>query len=146
MTPPKVLVADSISQRGIDELSRDGALEVTVKTGLSDRELVDLIPQFGALVVRSQTKVTADILTADGEHVERIEARPLAAEHQIVKATAAVRIQTDDLAIQHRAVRAHRVGDFFGEVRPSLEHVTVCARRAGSDGRSRAPARGSRRT
>ena len=64
MQPPKVLVADSISQRGIDELSRDGALEVTVKTGLSDSELVDLIPQFSALVVRSQTKVTADILNA----------------------------------------------------------------------------------
>jgi len=64
MQPPKVLVADSISQRGIDELSRDGALEVTVRTGLSDRELVDLIRQFSALVVRSQTKVTADILNA----------------------------------------------------------------------------------
>ncbi len=62
--PPKVLVADSISQRGIDELSRDGALEAMVKTGLSDRELVALIPQFSALVVRSQTKVTAEILTA----------------------------------------------------------------------------------
>jgi D-3-phosphoglycerate dehydrogenase len=64
MTPPKILVADSISQRGIDELARDGALEVTVKTGLSEGELVDLIPQFSALVVRSQTKVTADVLKA----------------------------------------------------------------------------------
>ena len=64
MTPPKVLIADAISQRGIDELSGDGALDVTVKTGLSDRELVALIPQFSALVVRSQTKVTAEILTA----------------------------------------------------------------------------------
>src|SRR6266516_6472161 len=62
--PPKILIADSISPRGIDELSRDGALEVTLKTGLSDRELVALIPQFSALVVRSQTKVTADILAA----------------------------------------------------------------------------------
>jgi D-3-phosphoglycerate dehydrogenase len=64
MTPPKVLIADSISQRGIDELAREGALEVTVKTGLSEPELVDLIPQFSALVVRSQTKVTVDILNA----------------------------------------------------------------------------------
>jgi D-3-phosphoglycerate dehydrogenase len=31
---------------------------------LSERELVDLIPQFNALVVRSQTKVTADVLNA----------------------------------------------------------------------------------
>jgi D-3-phosphoglycerate dehydrogenase len=64
VTPPKVLIADSISQRGIDELSRDGALEVAIKTALSEKELVDLIPQFSALVVRSQTKVTADILNA----------------------------------------------------------------------------------
>jgi D-3-phosphoglycerate dehydrogenase / 2-oxoglutarate reductase len=61
---PKVLVADAISQRGVDELSREGALEVTVKTGLSARDLVDVIVPFSALVVRSQTKVTAEILNA----------------------------------------------------------------------------------
>src|SRR6266545_496710 len=64
MTPPKALVADSISKSGIDELSREHALEVTVKTGLSERELIDLIPPFSALIVRSQTKVTAAILNA----------------------------------------------------------------------------------
>src|SRR5439155_25268903 len=64
MQTPKVLIADSISQRGIDELSRDDALEVAIKTGLSETELVEIIPQFSALVVRSQTKVTADILKA----------------------------------------------------------------------------------
>ena len=64
MTPPKVLIADSISQRGVDELARENALQVTVKTGLNERELVDLIPAFSALVVRSQTKVTAEILNA----------------------------------------------------------------------------------
>src|SRR6478672_918245 len=64
MTAPKVLIADSISQRGVDELSREHALEVAVKTGLSEHELIDLIPPFSALVVRSQTKVTAAILNA----------------------------------------------------------------------------------
>ena len=64
MTPPKVLIADSISQRGIDELARESALDVTVKTGLSERELTDVIPEFAGLVVRSQTKVTAKILNA----------------------------------------------------------------------------------
>jgi D-3-phosphoglycerate dehydrogenase / 2-oxoglutarate reductase len=61
-TVPKVLIADAISQRGVDELSGDGAIEAVVKTGLSEKELVDLISDFSALVVRSQTKVTADIL------------------------------------------------------------------------------------
>src|SRR5205809_1626509 len=64
MTPPKVLVADSISKSGIDELSRDGALDVTIKTGLNETELFDQIPEFSALIVRSQTKVTAAILNA----------------------------------------------------------------------------------
>src|SRR2546428_2812395 len=64
MTPPKVLVADSISKSGIDELSRDGALDVAIKTGLNETEVVDQIPEFSALIVRSQTKVTAAILNA----------------------------------------------------------------------------------
>jgi D-3-phosphoglycerate dehydrogenase len=61
---PKVLIADSISRRGIDELSRDDALHITVRLGLSETELLEIIPEFSALVVRSQTKVTADILKA----------------------------------------------------------------------------------
>jgi D-3-phosphoglycerate dehydrogenase / 2-oxoglutarate reductase len=64
LTQPKVLIADSISQRGVDELSRGDALKVMLKTGLSEDELVQLIPSFSALVVRSQTKVTAKILNA----------------------------------------------------------------------------------
>ncbi len=64
MTPPKVLIADSISQRGIDELSRDEKLDVAIKTGLSEQELIGIIPPFGGLIVRSQTRVTADILNA----------------------------------------------------------------------------------
>ena len=61
---PRVLIADSISPRGAEELSRDKSLEVVTKTGLSEKELVDLIPDFSAIVVRSETKVTAKILNA----------------------------------------------------------------------------------
>jgi D-3-phosphoglycerate dehydrogenase len=64
MTSPKVLIADSISPRGIEELQRDNSLEVLVKTGLSENELVDLVPEFSGLVVRSETKVTAKVLNA----------------------------------------------------------------------------------
>src|SRR5881396_460459 len=60
----KVFIADSISQRGIDELTRDGALEAKVQTGLSETQLAEAIPDFAALIVRSQTKVTAKILNA----------------------------------------------------------------------------------
>jgi D-3-phosphoglycerate dehydrogenase / 2-oxoglutarate reductase len=64
MSLPKVFIADSISQRGIDELTRDGALEAKVRTGLSETDLAAAIPDFAALIVRSQTKVTAKILKA----------------------------------------------------------------------------------
>ena len=67
MQPPKVLIADSISQRGIDELSRDNALDVSVQTNLSVPQLLEIIPEFSAIVVRSQTKVTADVLKAGGK-------------------------------------------------------------------------------
>ena len=35
-----------------------------IKTGLSEKELIEIIPTFSALIVRSQTRVTADILNA----------------------------------------------------------------------------------
>jgi D-3-phosphoglycerate dehydrogenase len=64
MKPPKVLIADSISPRGIEELSRDGALEVSTQTGLSETALIEIIPEFSAVVVRSNTKVTSAIINA----------------------------------------------------------------------------------
>ncbi len=67
MTAPKVLIADSISQRGIDEFRREGALDITIKPGLGETELIKIVPEFSALVVRSQTKVTADVLKAGGK-------------------------------------------------------------------------------
>src|SRR5687768_1275077 len=64
MSVLKVLVADPISDRGVTELASGGALEVTVKTGLSEDQLVAIIPEFSALVVRRPTKATARLLEA----------------------------------------------------------------------------------
>ncbi len=64
MEIPKVLVADPVSQSGVDELAVGGALEVVVKTGLPEAEIIKIIPDFSALVVRSQTKVTAAVIDA----------------------------------------------------------------------------------
>src|SRR5213082_788877 len=64
MTSPKVLIADAISQRGVDELARDGGLDVLVQTKLSPAKLIEIIPEFAALIVRSETKVTSEILNA----------------------------------------------------------------------------------
>ncbi len=64
LSTPKVLVADPVSQSGVDELSSGGALEVVVQTGLPEAEIIKIIPEFSAIVVRSQTKVTAAVLEA----------------------------------------------------------------------------------
>ncbi len=62
----KVLVADPVSARGVEEISKGGLLEVDVHAGktLSESELIAKIPGYSALVVRSQTKVTAKVLEA----------------------------------------------------------------------------------
>jgi D-3-phosphoglycerate dehydrogenase len=64
VTTPKVLIADPISQRGVEELSRDKGLDVVVKTGLSEDDLTKMIPAFSAVIVRSETKITAKVLEA----------------------------------------------------------------------------------
>jgi len=57
----KVLVSDNISPKGIKILKKAG-LEVDVKTGLRPEELRTEIDKYDALVVRSATKVTSDII------------------------------------------------------------------------------------
>src|SRR5438093_12703830 len=64
MAVPKILIADSISQSGVDELARDGGLDVSTQTGLNESALVEIIPDFSGVVVRSQTKITAAVLNA----------------------------------------------------------------------------------
>ena len=64
MIRPKVLVADSISERGVEELSRDHALEVTIKTGQTETELTTFIADFNGVIVRSETKITASVIEA----------------------------------------------------------------------------------
>lgn len=64
MISHKVLIADSISHRGVDELSRDGVLDVSMQTKLSPAKLIEIIPEFAGLIVRSETKVTGEVLNA----------------------------------------------------------------------------------
>lgn len=64
MAKPKVLVSDPISQRGVDALAEGGLLDVTFRPGLPHDELLAIIGDYSALVVRSQTKVSADVIAA----------------------------------------------------------------------------------
>jgi D-3-phosphoglycerate dehydrogenase len=60
----KILVADPISPRGVEELKRDGAFDVIFQTGLKEEQILEIIPDCSALVVRSETKVNARVLEA----------------------------------------------------------------------------------
>ncbi|MBP0009572.1 MULTISPECIES: phosphoglycerate dehydrogenase [unclassified Roseofilum] len=59
---PKVLVCDPIDQAGIDILSQ--VAQVDIKTGLPVEELMKIVPEYDALMIRSGTRVTADIIEA----------------------------------------------------------------------------------
>ncbi|MGQ4650527.1 phosphoglycerate dehydrogenase [Lyngbya aestuarii] len=58
----KVLVSDSIAQAGIDILSQ--VAQVDIKTNLSHDELVEIIPEYDAIMIRSGTRVTKEIIEA----------------------------------------------------------------------------------
>ena len=55
-----ILAADGIAGEGIELLRKDFHVEVRDK--LSHEELLEIIPNFDALIVRSASKVTADVL------------------------------------------------------------------------------------
>jgi D-3-phosphoglycerate dehydrogenase len=60
----KVLVTDPISDMGIQLLYDAEDVAVDRKTGLSEDELITVIGEYDALLVRSQTKVTEKIMNA----------------------------------------------------------------------------------
>lgn len=59
---PRILIADPVAPEGIEMLRRAG--KVDVKTGLPPGELLSVIDGYDALVVRSETKVTRDVIQA----------------------------------------------------------------------------------
>ncbi|HEB90523.1 MAG TPA: phosphoglycerate dehydrogenase [Deltaproteobacteria bacterium] len=61
---PKVLVSDSLAEQGVTILEQSPGIEVLNKPGISPDELMALIPEIDGLVIRSNTKVTSDVLDA----------------------------------------------------------------------------------
>jgi len=60
----KVLVSDNLGEAGIELFKQAEGIDVDVKTGLKPDELKAIIADYDALVIRSATKVTAEILAA----------------------------------------------------------------------------------
>ena len=60
----KILVSDNLGEVGIKMFQDEPEMEVEVKTGLHPDELKGIIGKYDALVIRSATRVTEDILEA----------------------------------------------------------------------------------
>jgi len=63
LTLQRVLISDEIDQRCVDVLQSNG-VEVTKNTKLSKEELIQEIQNYDGLIVRSATKVTAEVINA----------------------------------------------------------------------------------
>jgi D-3-phosphoglycerate dehydrogenase len=59
----KILIADSLSPAAVQRLQAGGA-QTDDRSGIDAAELAKIIPDYNALIVRSRTKVTADLLKA----------------------------------------------------------------------------------
>lgn len=60
----KILVCDPLNPEALEKLKANPHLEVTLKTGMDEAELIKTIPGFNAAVVRSATKLTKPVIDA----------------------------------------------------------------------------------
>lgn len=60
---PKVLISDKLSPQAVDIFKTRG-IEVDLKTGLTEEELIKIIGDYDGLAIRSATKVTPKVLEA----------------------------------------------------------------------------------
>lgn len=59
----KVLICDDLPPIGKEIMEKAG-FEVTVKTGQAEADLIKLVPEYDAVIVRSATKITAPVIEA----------------------------------------------------------------------------------
>jgi D-3-phosphoglycerate dehydrogenase len=60
----KVLVADPMNPDALEKLKALPGLEIVVKTGMDEQELIHTIPEFHIAVVRGATKMTRNVIQA----------------------------------------------------------------------------------
>ncbi len=60
----KILVSDKLAEAGINYLNEQADIQVTIQTGLNEDQLCEIISEYDALLIRSDTKVTRKVLQA----------------------------------------------------------------------------------
>ena len=62
--PFKILVGDHIAEKGIQDLREDPQLEVDLKVGLSEEDLISIADQYAGIIVRSKPDITGRVIEA----------------------------------------------------------------------------------
>ncbi|MCE5296957.1 MAG: phosphoglycerate dehydrogenase [Euryarchaeota archaeon] len=60
----KILITDELSKEGIEMLTKDKTIQVDVRPKISQEDLLKIIGDYEALIIRSGTKVTAQVIEA----------------------------------------------------------------------------------
>lgn len=113
----KILVADTLDKEAVAELQKVPGFEVTVKTGLSEPELVQIIPQFEVAVVRSATKITRPVIEA-GKNLKMLIRAGIGLDNIDVAAAKEKGIEVANTpAATSISVAEHTLGLMLGAVR-----------------------------
>jgi D-3-phosphoglycerate dehydrogenase len=64
MTMKKILITDKLAEDGINFLNEQDGIQIHIQTGLNEDQLCEIIPEYDALLIRSDTQVTARVLQA----------------------------------------------------------------------------------
>ncbi|WP_150047160.1 phosphoglycerate dehydrogenase [Methylomonas rhizoryzae] len=60
----RILISDKLADDGINFLNAQEGIQIHIQTGVSEVTLCEIIPDFDALLIRSDTQVTAKVLKA----------------------------------------------------------------------------------
>jgi D-3-phosphoglycerate dehydrogenase / 2-oxoglutarate reductase len=60
----RLLVTDELSKDGLDLLTKGTGLEVDVRPGIPQDELIKIIGEYEGIIIRSGTKVTKEVIEA----------------------------------------------------------------------------------
>lgn len=113
----KILVADALNPEAFEELNSVPDFEVTLKTGMDEAELIKTVPGFHAIVVRSATKVTENVIKASTD-LEIIVRAGIGLDNIDGKAAAEANIQVANTpAATTFSVAEHTFGLMLGAVR-----------------------------
>jgi D-3-phosphoglycerate dehydrogenase len=113
----RILIADHLDKEAIEELQSVPGFEVTVKTGLNEADLVNIIPDFEVVVVRSATKITRPIIEA-GQNLKLIVRAGIGLDTIDVKAAREKGVEVANTpSATSISVAEHVIGLMIGAVR-----------------------------